>query len=809
MPITVHHNGELDIAVGKNRKETRWRNLEMQWSELLDKLSTTHVTAETHAEYMKSTKTRQDEIKDIGGFVGGYLTGGRRKAGTVLHRQLVTLDIDFATPHVWDDFTMLYGNAACIYSTHKHTPEHPRLRLIMPLDRPVFADEYVAITRRLAGMIGIDMFDHTTYQPERLMYWPSTSKDGVYIFEHQDGPWLSADEVLSTYRNWRDSSEWPVSAREGDVTLRAIKKQGDPLEKPGLVGAFCRTYTISEAIETLLTDVYEPCGVEGRYTYIGGSTAAGLVTYEDKYAYSHHGTDPVSGKLCNAFDLVRLHLFGLKDEEVDPDVPVNKRPSYTEMVLFATRDAAVRKQLGVERIESAASDFADLDTDEQQEVSTDWLAELEVDSKGNYLSTINNVLQILGNDPRLKGRLSYDDFEKREIALKALPWRAVGDTNRYLTDADDAGIRHYLESVYGISAAQKIQDALSVHFISNRIHPVRDYLDGLHWDGTPRVDSLLIDYMGVEDSAYTRAITRKTLTAAVARIYRPGCKFDYVLTLVGEEGKGKSTLFKILGRKWFSDSFSGVQGKEAYEQLQGVWLVEMAELAGLKRADVEAVKHFVSKGVDRFRVAYGRRTEDFPRQCIFLGSTNEMRFLRGANGNRRFWPAVIWEHEPARQLSELTDYEVGQIWAEAVEIYRAGEPLYLTPELEAVARQVQQDHNEQDDRAGLVQHYLDTLLPETWDDLNVYERRQFLQGQDDLIPEGTVQRTRVCVGEIWCEALGGQLKDMTRFNTKDIHDIMKRMPGWVEHKSKIKNKLYGVQKGYVRVNAMEHVREKH
>jgi putative DNA primase/helicase len=800
MNTKIQHDGTIEIATGRSRRETSWKNKELQWSDLITKLSTTHRTAETHAEYLSSKKVRQDEIKDIGGFVGGYLTGGRRKAGSVLHRQLITLDIDFSPVGIWDDFTLLYGNAAVLYSTHKHASDSPRLRLILPLDRQVMPDEYVAIARRIAGNLGIEYFDHTTFQPERLMYWPSTSKDGVYAFEHQDGPWLCADEVLTTYTDWRDSSEWPVSERSYNLVQRAIKKQGDPLEKPGIVGAFCRTYDIHEAIETYLADVYESCDTEKRYTYKEGSTAAGLITYDDKFAYSHHGTDPVSGKLCNAFDLVRLHLFGLKDEDARDDTPINKMPSYLAMAEHATKDAKVRKNVISERMEDAKADFENIE-DPQEEESDDWQAELDVDKKGKCYSTVNNVIIILTKDPSIKGRIAFNSFEHREIALKNLPWRKITPETKYLTDKDDAGIRHYVESIYGITGVQKIKDAIDIVLLKNSFHPVRDYLTSLKWDGEERVDSLLIDYLGAEDSEYVRAVTRKALSAAVARIFEPGAKFDYVLTMVGKEGKGKSTLFDKLGKSWFSDSFIGVQGKEAFEQLQGTWIVEMAELSAIKKAEIEAVKHFISKREDRYRVAFGRRVENFPRQCIFIGTTNNQDFLRGATGNRRFWPVAISEQAPTKDVfKDLTDYEINQVWAEAIHYYRQGEELYLSKELEEIAFEKQENHTEQDERAGMILKYLDTLLPTNWDNMGPYERRTYLYTEDDIQPAGTVKRDRVCAAEIWVEVFGGKQAEMTSHNTRFIHEAMRKAGGWIEYKTRTSFKLYGNQKAYLRSN---------
>jgi len=806
MTIDINHDGKIDIAVGRNRKETHWKNKELKWSELVKKLSETHRTAETVKEYMASKKPRQDEIKDIGGFVGGYLSSGRRKPENVVHRQLITLDLDSAQADMWFNFTLQYGCAACIYSTHKHTAAAPRIRLVIPLDRPVFSDEYVAIGRRIAGDIGIEDFDHTGFQPSRLMYWPSTSKDGEFLFECQDGPWLSADEILSRYRNWRDSSEWPVSQRNDNVIQTAIKKQGDPLEKPGVVGAFCRTYDIHQAIDTFLPDAYDACDVENRYTYKEGSTWAGLIVYDGKFSYSHHGTDPTSGKLCNAFDLVRLHKYGLLDEEAREGTPGNKLPSYTAMIDFVTKDPEVRKMIVRERLQEAEDVFGTEDEDASEEPENDdWKEQLDMDKKGNLHSTINNVVLIMENDPKLKGRIAYDEFEQRLIATRNLPWRKINHQNRYWSDKDDANISLYLEKLYGMPAA-KLDTAIGVISEKTRFHPVRDYLNTLQWDGEPRVETLFVEYMGAEDTPYVRAVTRKTITAAVARVMQPGVKFDYVLTIVGKQGLGKSSLIGKLGRQWFSDSFTTIQGKEAFEQIQGVWIVEIAELAGLRKAEVEAIKHYISKREDRYRVAYGKRVENFPRQCIFFASVNKKDFLKDSSGNRRWWPLDVFNGKPEKNVFvDLTDTEINQVWAEAVTLYKAGEPLYLDRELEQEAQQIQSRHSEQDDRTGIILRYLETLLPEDWEKKDTYERRAWLNGDKELQEEGTVQRQRVCAAEIWCEALGGFQKEMNSQNTRFIHDVMHQLDNWVETKNKSRFGIYGVMKGYeLNVAAVAH-----
>lgn len=799
---TIAYDGVFDLATGKNRLETNWKNREWSWSEFLKEISTTHRTTESVAEYAKAKPGRQGEIKDIGGFVGGYITQGRRVSGSVSHRQLLTLDIDFGNADTWDEFLMIYPVAAALYSTHKHTAATPRYRLLVPLDRPVNPVEYEAIARRVAGVLDIEIFDRTTFQIERLMYWPSTSKDGTYVFRFNDDGWLSADKIISTYRNYADSSEWSFSEKENAHIRSDIKKQGEPTEKKGIVGAFCRAYGIHDAIDKFLSDIYTPCDQDNRYTFKGGSTNAGLIVYDDKFTYSHHGTDPTSLQTCNAFDLVRLHLYSELDVNEDRKTLTSKKPSYAAMSDFAREDETVRKQMGRDRIEQAKNDFDFEDVapheDGPQQTDDEWLGKLELDEKNKYASTINNVIVILNNDPNLKGKFGFNQFEQRETISGNLPWRKFSE-GKDITDVDDAGLRHYVERVYGISNMAKVKDAFDLVVKANGYHPVRDYLNGLQWDGHKRIDKMFVRYMGAEDIPYTWAVTRKMMTAAVSRIFRPGVKFEYVLTLVGPQGKGKSEMFAKLFGLWFSDSFSGVHGKESFEQLQGVWGVEIAELSGLKKADVDSVKHYIGKKVDRYRVAYGKRSENFPRQCIFLGTTNELLFLMGINGDRRFWPVQILQNDPmASVFDDLDENEVGQLWAEAMLLYVEGEELFLDREMEEEAFKVQTEHTREDDRAGLIEKYLDTLLPTDWDERDIYGRREFLNSEDPLQPKGTIERQVVCVAEIWCECLGGQQKEMGSHNTKELHSIIKRLKGWSGIQKTIRHKIYGFQRGYHR-----------
>lgn len=342
----------------------------------------------------------------------------------------------------------------------------------------------------------------------------------------------------------------------------------------------------------------------------------------------------------------------------------------------------------------------------------------------------------------------------------------------------------------------KIEDSFTLEVERNSFHPIREYLSGLVWDGVERVETLLCDYFGADDTIYTRQVMRKVLAGAVNRVFRPACKFDYVLVLVDpSQGSAKSTFFNTLGRSWFSDTFMTVHGKEALEQIQGAWIIEIAELAGLRKAEVEAVKHFITKQQDQFRPAYARTTETFKRQCIFVGTTNNSDFLRDPSGNRRFLPVDVKRDKVKKSVFEDLEDEVGQIWAEAMQMVKAGELLYLSDEVEALARHEQALHSETDERYGIITKYLDTLLPDNWEDLDLYERKAYLGSEGQT---GKNSRRFVCVAEIWCECMGKTKEEISRYNTKELNDILRVLPDWTPHLSTKNFKTYGKQRYYER-----------
>lgn len=783
---------DVIISIGSSRHAKQWRAKKMTWDDLVKKLSQSKITEETAAEYRRMTKDEKAEVKDVGGFVGGHIKNkGRRVKGAVEKRYLLTLDADSPDPNFLESLNFEIGDYEyVVYSTHGHTPETPRYRLILPVSRAMAPDEYQAVARRIAGNIGIENFDPTTFEVERLMFWPSAPADVEPVFIHNTGVPVDVGVVLFTeYDDWRDVSLWPNSKRADDIRLNAAKKQGDPLTKKGLIGAFCRTYRIEDAIAEYLSDVYEACDTENRYTYKAGSTSAGLVVYDEgRFAYSHHGTDPISGKLVNAYDLVRIHKFG------------DDKASTGKMADLIRADANVVATVDAERM----ADFDDdvlADIEEGKGPDKDYLKKLDRDKNMTIKSTAQNVRSILENDPKLCGRLALDDFAHRMAVRGDLPWRPLSD-GQYWTDADDACLRNYLSIVYEIVGRAVIDDGLTEVFKRNSFHPVRDYLNGLTWDGECRVDTLLIDYMGAKDTPYVRAVTRKWLCGAIARVMMPGVKFDTTLVLYGPQGLGKTLIAERLGGKWFNNTVGDVKQKDAMEQIQGSWICELAELAPTYKNDAEIVKAFLSRTIDRFRAPYGKRTEEYLRQCVFIGTTNNLLFLKDRTGNRRFWPV---SGDPKRQTKipyvDLTPEEVAQIWAEALTYYRQGEALVLPPDIEREADSTRQRHTEGFEKIGLIEEFINTDIPENWYSWEPAQMREFISDPDEVInkPSNLVKRDRICALEVWEVVFEGRRQNLTNAAAREINDILQNLKGWRPKGSKLRfGRYFGVQQAFVR-----------
>lgn len=792
--------GDLCVAVGSSRLQKVYKNELWTWEQLVSKLESPRRTEETLSEYVVMTKEAQAKVKDVGGFVGGRLKNGSRKSVEI--RSLVCLDLDYAKPDVWMAWLTKYSECrGAMYSTHSSTPDKPRFRLVIPLARPVTPDEYEPVARRIAEELGMEQFDPTTFEAGRMMYWPSVAKDARYVFEQSAGGYLDPDCVLESYANWRDVTSWPgVAGLERNLREHTGKKMQSVLDKRGLVGAFCRAYNIHEAIAQFVPDYKPSEEIPGRYTYTKGSTANGVVIYDEMFSFSFHATDPAGGRECNAFDLVRIHLYGDQDKSEPLDAAVNKLPSYRAMCELASKDERCKAVLQSERQAVVAAFDAESGDEAEDDDNYNLSAKLELSLNGKPAGTSLNIQRILRHDPKLRGCFGHDLFACRDVMLRPLPWRTEADRGKPLEDIDDAHIRVYFDTHYSITAREKIWDCTQAECARHRYHPVRRYLEGLHWDGVRRLDTALIDYFGCDDTEYVRAITRKTLLGAVMRVFEPGSQFDTMLTLKGPQGCGKSTFFRRLSKGWYSDSLKDIRTKDALEGLQGVWIIEMGELASLKKTDAEIIKSFLSGRSDRFRAAYGRRTTDYPRQCIFVATTNESDFLRDRTGNRRFWVVdVPKDAQPKKDVFRIPEEEVDQLWAEAKAIYEGGtETVVLPPELVKEAIEMQEAFMQADPRAEQIIEYLERKLPEKWADMDVYERIAWLDSDE----EGVYERTKVCAKEVWREALRHPERDeMKRHDAVEINSILDSLPDWKKNKKPIRVSLYGLVKGFIRITS--------
>ena len=723
----------LAVTRFRNRKQIVGDRYEVPADKVFQSLKKTKRTKETVAEYQAMSAKEKADIKDVGGFLFATSKDGTRKNQSIIARSALTLDCDQGTPEFLEGLKS-FPNQMCVYSTHSHTPETPRFRMIIPLDRDVTPTEYEVIATVLIKELGTEYFDKCSVCATQLMYYPSTPADGEYVWFVTEGPRLCSDVYLGK-----------ADKETAEKLNKSTKKRQDPSQKPGVIGAFNKAYSVEEAIDTFLPDVYERVS-KNRYHFKQADSSAGLVIF-DGYAYSFHSGDPASGRAISAYDLVRIHKFGEEDQNVPAGTKFKDLPSQKEMRKFASQDSKVQACMPPKE---------------------DWKDQIK-DKKGNCIVGLKELGIIIENDPNLAGFV-YNCFEGTIENHGNLPWLREG---RVFTDRDLSSLKMYMAKNYQTVSDKMLIDAIVDYTNSSeehRYHPVKEYFERVTWDKKERLDTLMIDYLGAADDEYTRAVTRKTFVAAVARIYKPGTKFDHMLILEGQQGIGKSTIFSKMAGQWFGDSLTmlDMRDKTGSEKLRGKLILEVSEMNGRSKADVETIKAFISSFKDSYRPSYERTVRDFLRQCIIVGTTNNSHgYLRDTTGNRRFWPVSVYGAK--RHPWDLTDEEIAQIWAEAKYRYEQGEKLYLEGELAATARERQMEAMEEDGREEVVWNYLERLLPENWDQMNLFQRREFLQSNKT----GTVLRRYVCAKEIACELFGFDEKTPKR-DYQFIYGIMDR-----------------------------------
>lgn len=401
----------------------------------------------------------------------------------------------------------------------------------------------------------------------------------------------------------------------------------------------------------------------------------------------------------------------------------------------------------------------------------EWAKHLIRTVQGGISCCSQNIFLILENDHNLQS-IRYNELSGQMVANDCLPWSRKG---KIWSNIDSINLNAYLEEEYGFYYPQKVREIVTAYVTTRRAYnPIAEYFSELQWDGIKRVDTLLIDYMGAEDDEYVRNVTRKTLVAAVARVYSPGTKFDNVLVLCGKQGIGKSTLFAKLGGEYYSDSLSmlDMKDKTAAEKMQGIWIMEMPELSGMRKVEIEVVKAFISHTEDRYRSIYNQYAESHPRMGILVGSCNNPDgFLIDSTGNRRFWPVEVGRGQIC-SVFDLNQKDIDMIWAEAIELYKQGEPLYLNDDLSERAERIQQTQLETDPRQGIVDDYL--------------------KGCAD----------RVCIIQIWCECFDKPRTDICKRDAKEIEQMIWKNGMWIPYlgnkSGKMRFEQYGVQRAFIR-----------
>ena len=754
------------VAIAPRKDSRTWSQEEIRFSDLVE-------WAESPADH-----------KECGNYLMGTLRGGRRTKNTIVSRSAVQLDADRATEETWDAISDL-GVLGLVHTTFSSAPDELRLRVVLPLDREVTPDEYVHIVAVLIDRLGADAFDPGSLQPERYMFRPAVADEhrGWYRYEVLDGPEISADDLLADFTE--DLSTLPAP--------RPSKNKRDPREIDGTIGAFNRAYSIAEAVEQFGIP-YEPAG-EGRWHLVGARAGAGIHEVTPDLVYSHHAGDPAYGQTLSAFDLVRVHLYGILDEDAKPGTPINKLPSTTAALERLANDPKVVSEI-------VGDDFAtipDADPDDPTAPAPTraWIMDLVRNPRsGEVRDVVGNWDLISENDPVFRG-LFWDELDLSVKTDRDLPWRSI-ERGEIFTATDRAALALHIERSYGIRPGRMLLDDL-VNVVANRrpVNPVREYLEGLEWDGVPRLEESL---PGVRPTEYTRLVARKCLTAAVARIFEPGIKWDYSLIIYGAEGRGKTFWVDRMARGW-NAALGDIHSKDTLLTLQRSWIVTSDEGFSMKKSDADSLKEFLTRTTDVFRLPYEREVMAYPRHCVIWGTTNDPTFLRRQEGNRRY---LIVHSEDRVDFGALTDDYVDQVWAEAVALYRAGEELFLDEEGSAIAAAAREAYIEEDSLTGIIQEWLDQPVPENWDEMGAEERALWrMESADGIGPKGTRKITQTCSTQIWVECLGRPIGDRRRADLLDIASSLRSLPGWRPVPGRTRVPIYGPQQVYERVEELD------
>jgi len=768
----------LPIPYARGHKDKgKVKNKNTTWLRFIDLFREPYRTDETFAQYLQLSLPEKLKKKNANGyFFAAHCKNGSRRKDAIQPRRILTIDLDENVRPVLRRIKK--GEAEiCRYEWVAHTTrssskQEPRFRFIIPLSRAILPEEHEPLSRIVSKMIDPTMkaIDPVSHRVAQMMFMPTAARDQHYLFKHHEGEILDPDEVIEAWEAEHgegalfDYDTLPRNPLKEHSLRDRMQKAGWPLDKPGIVGAWCRfTGDIHTTIADYLTDYYEPTEDPNRYQAIGGSGLAGVVIYEDQWLYSHHTTDPCAGELCNSFDAVRLCLFGDKDRSADAETPVTKMPSYKAMKkwlkdvpgfagfmnkerfgdvddAFTDEDVpedADRGATGAEKPADSDLSYDDADVPDEAETRASargkpksgkkaadekdphaWVTNLQVGNDGALRPTTHNLFTIMMNDRRIRNRWAFNEMSRLIVRTKPLrlglpdvddlPEMDPLDTETGIDEQDARAVQALLSRPpkseerprgYGVEyGVTRVHEMIAMIAMNNSYHPVRDKLNALpEWDGEKRVDTLFIDYLGVEDNAYHRAAARVCLLGAVARAMKPGISFDYMPVLSGGQGCRKTSFIQTLafGRPWkgekgFYTTLPGdlTRRKEVFEATQGAWFIEAAEMVAFRKGESDTLKKFITETVDKVRPAYARHVVAARRTFVLWGTTNEEKFLRDPTGNRRYLPIRLGpglnKNHPI--ATDRLVEERDQIWAEALHYWNSGErTLWLSGEAEEIA----------------------------------------------------------------------------------------------------------------------------
>lgn len=761
------------VALATKRDSKHWTMDTVSWDDLIS--------------WVENPGTR----KEAGNYVLGTLEPttvrhpGAKRECTNLHRNkravrdrwCVTLDVDHPRRGFFDEIQLLWQHRALLHTTHSSTPDEPRYRMLVPLDRTVTPEEYSACAIALMDQLGAKQFDHGSREPERYMFKPAAKRPEWYRHLELPGEPYPVDELLAAYEESLQGKELPAPPRN----------KRDPFELTGIPGAFNRAYPeLDELIEAYELP-YERSGAD-RWHLVGARSAGGMGQVTPGLYFSHHAGDPAGGQTCSAFDLVRLHRFSDLDEEAPDGTPIVQLPSHKAMCDLASQDTRV------------VADFVGAEFDKELDdiVEDDrWRAGFILSTRtGKVEDVVHNWDLIRDNDAVFQA-LFFNEMTLAVEIDRDLPWRTYDADHETFTATDRAEFLMHIEREYGFRPAKWYLDGLVDAKAAERKHnPVRDYLDGLEWDGTPRLEECL---PGVRPTAFTRMVARKSMVAAVARIFQPGCKWDHTLVLFGSEGLGKSYWMDKMSRG-YSAPLGRIGDKDTLIAMQRSWIMVSDEGHSLRKADAEAQKEFLTRTEDVFRLPYEREAQAHKRHSVIWSATNDEVFLRRQEGNRRF---LIVHCEERVDFAQLTDQYVDQVWAEAVHRYRAGEVLFLDETESETAAAERERFIEEDALQGIIENYLSTLVPGDWAGRSIQERQVWLEDQANGLVRGTEPITEVCSVQLWTEALGRRFGEHNRIDLLTITESLKRIPGWVARPGRHRVPNYGPQMVFQRLDGAD------